>query len=123
MPLPATTPMASTAVSGAPGSAGCKCNEATRPMLAWEPAEFIAETLDGFECLDKSRVGHGLPSCRKDGRSYNAPVLDIKLIREKPDFVRHRLATRGAGDETQIDALLKLDEQRRKLLAEVETFK
>jgi seryl-tRNA synthetase len=50
-------------------------------------------------------------------------VLDIKLIREKPDFVRQRLATRGAGDETHIDVLLKLDEQRRKSLAGVETLK
>jgi seryl-tRNA synthetase len=50
-------------------------------------------------------------------------VLDIKLIRERPDFVRQRLATRGAGDETKIGELLKLDEQRRKLLAEVESLK
>ena len=50
-------------------------------------------------------------------------MLDIKLIREKPDFVRQRLATRGAGDEARIDELLHLDEQRRKLLAEVETLK
>jgi seryl-tRNA synthetase len=50
-------------------------------------------------------------------------VLDIKLIREKTDFVRARLATRGAGDETKIDEILKLDEQRRKFLAEVETLK
>jgi seryl-tRNA synthetase len=50
-------------------------------------------------------------------------MLDIKLIRERPDFVRQRLATRGAGDEARIDELLKLDEQRRKLLAEVETLK
>ena len=64
-----------------------------------------------------------LHSCREKGRTYNAPMLDIKLIRERPDFVRQRLATRGAGDEAHIDELLKLDEQRRKLLAEVETFK
>lgn len=50
-------------------------------------------------------------------------MLDIKLIREKPDFVRQRLATRGAGDEARIDELLRFDEQRRKLLAEVETLK
>ncbi len=50
-------------------------------------------------------------------------MLDIKLIREKTDFVRARLATRGAGDETKIDEILKLDEQRRKFLAEVETLK
>jgi len=50
-------------------------------------------------------------------------VLDIKLIREKPDFVRERLATRGAGDETKIGELLQWDEQRRKMLAEVESLK
>ncbi len=50
-------------------------------------------------------------------------MLDIKLIREKTDFVRQRLATRGAGDEAKIDELLKLDEQRRKSLAEVEILK
>ncbi|HZL80274.1 MAG TPA: aminoacyl--tRNA ligase-related protein, partial [Candidatus Limnocylindrales bacterium] len=50
-------------------------------------------------------------------------MLDIKLIREKTDFVRSRLATRGAGDEAKIDEILKLDEQRRKFLVEVEAFK
>jgi seryl-tRNA synthetase len=50
-------------------------------------------------------------------------MLDIKLIREQPDFVRQRLATRGAGDEVRIDDALKLDEQRRTLLAEVEGLK
>lgn len=50
-------------------------------------------------------------------------MLDIKLIRENTDFVRQRLATRGAGDEAKIDELLKLDEQRRKFLAEVESLK
>jgi seryl-tRNA synthetase len=50
-------------------------------------------------------------------------MLDIKLIRERPDFVRQRLATRGAGDEARIDEVLKCDEQRRKLLGEVEALK
>ena len=50
-------------------------------------------------------------------------MLDIKLIREKPDFVRQRLATRGAGDEAHIDEVLKSDELRRKLLGEVEGLK
>jgi seryl-tRNA synthetase len=50
-------------------------------------------------------------------------VLDIKLIRENPDFVRQRLATRGTGDEARIDELLRLDGQRRKFLAEVEALK
>jgi seryl-tRNA synthetase len=68
-------------------------------------------------------LGNALHSCREMGRTYNAPMLDIKLIRERPDFVRQRLARRGAGDEARIDELLKLDEQRRKLLAEVEALK
>jgi len=50
-------------------------------------------------------------------------VLDIKLIRDQPDFVRQRLATRWAGDDQFIDELVQLDEKRRKLLAEVETLK
>ena len=50
-------------------------------------------------------------------------MLDIKLIRQKPDFVRQRLATRVAGDEKLIDGILHADEQRRKALAEVETLK
>lgn len=50
-------------------------------------------------------------------------MLDIKLIREKTDFVRQRLATRGVGDEKLIDGILQADEQRRKALAEVETLK
>jgi len=50
-------------------------------------------------------------------------MLDIKLIREQPDFVRERLAARGAGDESRITEVLALDEQRRKGLAEVEQLK
>ncbi len=50
-------------------------------------------------------------------------MLDIKLIREQPDSVRQRLATRGAGDEAKIDQVLALDDQRRKMLIEVEQLK
>lgn len=50
-------------------------------------------------------------------------MLDIKLIRDQPDFVRARLASRGAGDEGKVDALLALDEERRRLLAETESLK
>ena len=50
-------------------------------------------------------------------------MLDIKLIREKPDFVRQRLATRGAGDEKLIDGILLFDQQRREALAQVESLK
>jgi seryl-tRNA synthetase len=41
-------------------------------------------------------------------------MLDIRLIREKPDFVRERLATRGGGDEAKIDEILGADAIRRK---------
>jgi len=50
-------------------------------------------------------------------------VLDIKLIREKPDFVRQRLATRGAGDAALVDRILQTDEKRRKFLASLEVLK
>jgi len=50
-------------------------------------------------------------------------VLDIKLIRDRTDFVRQRLATRGAGDDKLIDGILQQDEARRKALGEVETLK
>ena len=42
-------------------------------------------------------------------------MLDIRLIRERPDFVRERLATRGAEQIQQVDAVLKVDSERRRL--------
>ena len=36
-------------------------------------------------------------------------MLDIRLIREQPDFVKSRLATRGGGDESKIDEVLEVD--------------
>jgi seryl-tRNA synthetase len=47
-------------------------------------------------------------------------MLDIRLIREKPDFVRERLATRGGGDKGKIDDLLKLDVDVRKTQTELQ---
>ena len=41
-------------------------------------------------------------------------MLDIRLIREKPDFIRERLVTRGGGDETKLDEVLRVDAERRK---------
>ena len=41
-------------------------------------------------------------------------MLDIRLIREQPDLVKGRLATRGGADETKIDELLQVDAERRK---------
>jgi len=42
-------------------------------------------------------------------------MLDIRLIREKPDFVRERLATRGGGDDAKIAEVLRVDAERRKI--------
>ena len=41
-------------------------------------------------------------------------MLDIRLIREQPDFVRSRLATRGGEDAAKIDEVLRVDAERRK---------
>ena len=41
-------------------------------------------------------------------------MLDIRLVREKPDFVKSRLAKRGGAEETKIDNLLRVDAERRK---------
>ena len=69
------------------------------------------------------RQDYNQSACRIKVCFLNYAVLDIKLIREKTDFVRSRLATRGAGDEAKIDEILKFDELRRKALGEVETLK
>jgi seryl-tRNA synthetase len=47
-------------------------------------------------------------------------MLDIRLIREKPDFVRERLTTRGGGDEAKIDEVLQVDADRRKTETELQ---
>jgi seryl-tRNA synthetase len=47
-------------------------------------------------------------------------VLDIRLIREKPDFVRARLAARGGGDDAKIDEVLRLDVVVRKAQTELQ---
>src|SRR5437870_10703971 len=52
---------------------------------------------------------------RTHGGGYTAAMRDIHLIREKPDFVRERLATRGGGDERKINEVLRADGERRKL--------
>ncbi len=43
-------------------------------------------------------------------------MLDIKLIRERPDFVKGELAKRGV-DPAEVDRLLEADQRRRKLQA------
>jgi len=50
-------------------------------------------------------------------------MLDIRKIRENPDFYRERLARRNTGDEKLIAHVLVLDESRRKHLQESEALK
>ena len=40
-------------------------------------------------------------------------MLDIRLLRENPDSVKTRLATRGPGHESAVDAVLAIDVERR----------
>lgn len=40
-------------------------------------------------------------------------MLDIRLIRENPDYVRERLKTRGGDASSKIDDILNVDKQRR----------
>ena len=47
-------------------------------------------------------------------------MLDIRLLREKPDFVRERLATRGGDLSSEIDAILALDTERRQAETELQ---
>src|SRR5215212_3446667 len=41
-------------------------------------------------------------------------MLDIRLIREQPDFVKERLATRGGDEAAKVDEVLRVDAERRK---------
>jgi seryl-tRNA synthetase len=71
----------------------------------------------------RAQGGAGFPLALSNVTPIIPRVLDIKLIREKPDFVRQRLASRGAGDEALVEKILQTDDSRRKLLMEVESLK
>ncbi len=49
-------------------------------------------------------------------------MLDIKKIRQEPDFYKEKLATRGVKPE-EIDEVIALDKKRRELLQRTETMK
>ena len=53
---------------------------------------------------------------------YDAPVLDIRLIREQPDAVKAGLAKVGV-EPREVDELLALDAERRAAIHELETLK
>ncbi len=50
-------------------------------------------------------------------------MLDIKLIREKPDFVKQRLALRDESLPLMVDEVLALDKERRLIIKEIEELK
>ena len=47
-------------------------------------------------------------------------MLDIRLIRDNPDYVKQRLATRGGALHLQIDAVLEIDAARRRRETELQ---
>src|SRR5512143_2852887 len=49
-------------------------------------------------------------------------MIDLHLVREKPDVMRDALRRRG-GDVTMVDRLLEADEERRTALAELESLR
>ena len=50
-------------------------------------------------------------------------MLDIELIRKKPEFVKERLSTRDKTLPDLIDEVLELDKRRRKILTELESLR
>ncbi len=50
-------------------------------------------------------------------------LLDIRYLRENPEEGRKRLASRGRGDEVAVDRILELDENRRRIIQQVEGLK
>src|SRR5205809_8107613 len=50
---------------------------------------------------------------RISGSYPPAPMLDIRLIRDNPEFVKARLATRGGDSHLRVDEILDCDRERR----------
>jgi len=50
-------------------------------------------------------------------------MIDIKLIRETPDVIKHALLKKGADYSDHIDKILRLDTERRRLITQTETDK
>ena len=50
-------------------------------------------------------------------------MLDIKRIKENPEYAKARLATRNKDYSAEIDTLLPLDVERRTLIADTEAKK
>src|SRR5204862_4857223 len=78
-------------------------------------SEFTRKVRDREDALANTREACATQSDLplETAASTIAGMLDIRLIRENPDFVRERLATRGGGDEAKIDNVLQVDAERR----------
>ena len=50
-------------------------------------------------------------------------MLDIKLIKEKPEYVKQRLITRNADYSSEIDHIIEADVQRRSLITDTEQLR
>ena len=49
-------------------------------------------------------------------------MLDIKMIRTEPEYVKEKIAKRG-DDPSVVDEILELDKERRKLIVKTEELK
>ncbi|MFA4029618.1 MAG: hypothetical protein GDYSWBUE_000911 [Candidatus Fervidibacterota bacterium] len=50
-------------------------------------------------------------------------MLDLRLIRERPEWVKERIRLKGDNVDAEIDRILELDRERREVIAEVEALK
>lgn len=50
-------------------------------------------------------------------------MLDIRLIKEKPEYVKQRLITRNADYSSEIDRIIEADVQRRSLITDTEQLR
>src|SRR5512137_1709575 len=50
-------------------------------------------------------------------------MLDVKMVRSNPDEVRKALERRGAASTSSLDEFLTLEEERRRLLTDVESMR
>lgn len=50
-------------------------------------------------------------------------MLDIKLIREKPEYVKEKLSKRDPKYTHLIDEILALDDSRRKIIKNLESLR
>ncbi len=68
-----------------------------------------------------ARTGQPVSDNQEEGNSPEESVLDLKYIREHTDLVRK--AALDKGESVDIDRILELDGERRRIIGEVETLK